>query len=128
MLHSAWWDELTTEDHELLHALPSPLGDLCAWLERQLAEHGTTPWAALAEGLVGNPLEATVRALVTDAALGDEMSVGDLQRVVDQLWERKLEAERARLSEIAHTNPEARQRWREVDLEWRRRKGLLRSS
>ena len=128
MLNSAWWDELTTEDHELLHALPSPLGDLCAWLERQLAEHGTTPWAALAEGLVGNPLEATVQALITDAALGDEMSVGDLQRVVDQLWERKLEAERARLSEIAHTNPEARQRWREVDLEWRRRKGLLRSS
>ena len=128
MLHSAWWDELTTEDHELLHALPSPLGDLCAWLERQLAEHGTTPWAALAEGLVGNPLETTVQALITDAALGDEMGVGDLQRVVDQLWERKLEAERARLSEIAHTNPEARQRWREVDLEWRRRKGLLRSS
>ena len=128
MLHSAWWDELTPGDHELLHALPAPLGDLCAWLERQLAEHGTTPWAALAEGLVGDPLETTVRGLVTDAALEDEMSVGDLKRVVDQLWERKLEVERARLSEIAHTNPEARQRWREVDLEWRRRKGLLRSS
>ena len=126
MLHSAWWDELSTADHELLHALPPPLGDLCAWLERQLAEHGTTPWAALAEGLVGDPLEPTVRALVTDAALEDEMSVADLQRVVDQLWERKLEAERARLSEIAHTDPDARQRWREVDLEWRRRKGLLR--
>ena len=128
MLHSAWWDELTPEDHELLHALPAPLGNLCAWLERQLAEHGTTPWAALAEGLAGDPLETTVRGLVTDAALEDEMSVGDLKRVVDQLWERKLEVERARLSEIAHTNPEARQRWREVDLEWRRRKGLLRSS
>ena len=67
-----------------------------------------------------------MRALVTDAALEDEMSVADLQRVVDQLWERKLEAERARLSEIAHIDPDARQRWREVDLEWRRRKGLLR--
>ena len=128
MLHSAWWDELSTADHELLHALPSPLGELCAWLERQLAEHGTTPWAALAEGLAGDPLEPTVRALVTDAALEDEMSVADLQRVVDQLWERKLEAERARLSEIAHTDPDARQRWREVDLEWRRRKGLLRGA
>ena len=128
MLHSAWWDELSTADHELLHALPPPLGELCAWLERQLAEHGTTPWAALAEGLAGDPLESTVRALVTDAALEDEMSVADLQRVVDQLWERKLEAERARLSEIAHTDPDARQRWREVDLEWRRRKGLLRGA
>ena len=128
MLHSAWWDELSTADHELLHALPPPLGELCAWLERQLAEHGTTPWAALAEGLAGGPLESTVRALVTDAALEDEMSVADLQRVVDQLWERKLEAERARLSEIAHTDPDARQRWREVDLEWRRRKGLLRGA
>ena len=128
MLHSAWWDELSTADHELLHALPPPLGDLCAWLERQLAEHGTTPWAALAEGLAGDTLEPTVRALVTDAALVDEMSVGDLQRVVDQLWERKLEVERARLSEIAHIDPDARQRWREVDLEWRRRKGLLRGT
>ena len=128
MLHSAWWDELSPADHELLHALPPPLGDLCAWLERQLAEHGTTPWAALAEGLAGDPLAPTVRALVTDAALEDEMSVADLQRVVGQLWERKLEAERARLSEIAHTDPDARQRWREVDLEWRRRKGLLRGA
>ena len=128
MLHSAWWDELSTADHELLHALPPPLGELCAWLERQLAEHGTTPWAALAEGLAGDPLESTVRALVTDAALEDEMSVADLQRMVDQLWERQLEAERARLSEIAHTDPDARQRWREVDLEWRRRKGLLRGA
>jgi DNA primase len=126
LLHSGWWDELTTEDHELLHALPAPLGDLCAWLERQLAEHGTTPWAALAEGLVGHALEDTVRGLVTDAALEDEMSVDDLKRVIDQLWERQLAGERARLSEEAQADPAARQRWREVDLEWRRRKGLLR--
>jgi DNA primase len=28
----AWWDQLTAEDHELLHALPPPHGELLAWL------------------------------------------------------------------------------------------------
>ncbi len=43
----AWWDQLTAEDHDLLHALPAPHGALVAWLERDIVEHGPRPWAAV---------------------------------------------------------------------------------
>ena len=125
MLHSAWWDELGTADHELLHALPAPLGELCAWLERQLAEHGTTPWAALSEGLVGHPLQEVLHSLVPDISLPDEMSLTDLQRTLNQLWIMKLGAESSRLIVQAQTDPNALKQWRLVDQHLQRRKASV---
>jgi DNA primase len=125
MLHSAWWDELSTADHELLHALPAPLGELCAWLERQLAEHGTTPWAALAEGLVGHPLQEVLQSLVPDISLPDEMGLPDLQRVLNQLWIAQLSAESSRLIVQAQGDSSALKQWRVVDQDLQRRKALL---
>ena len=128
MLHSAWWDELTTADHELLHALPAPLGELCAWLERQLAEHGTTPWAALAEGLAGHPLQEVLQTLVPDIALPDEMALPDLQRAINQLWISQLSVESSRLIAQAQSDPNALTQWRVVDLNLKRRKALINES
>jgi DNA primase len=125
MLHSAWWDELSTADHELLHALPAPLGELCAWLERQLAEHGTTPWAALAEGLVGHPLQEVLQTLVPDIALPDEMGLPDLRRAINQLWIAQLSAESSRLIVQAQSDPTALKQWRVVDQDLKRRKAML---
>ena len=51
LLQAVWWDRLTAEDHELLHALPAPHGDLLAWLERDIVEHGPRPWAAMRTAL-----------------------------------------------------------------------------
>ncbi len=125
MLHSAWWDELSTADHELLHALPAPLGELYAWLERQLAEHGTTPWAALAEGLVGHPLHEVLQSLVPDIALPDEIGLVDLQRAINQLWIAQLSADSSRLIAQAQTDPSTLTQWRVVDQDLKRRKALL---
>ena len=128
MLNSAWWNHLSTEDHELLHALPAPLGELCAWLERQLAEHGSTPWAALAEGLVGHPLHEVLQILVPDISLPDEMSLADLQRVLNQLWIAQLSAESNRLIGQAQADPSALKQWRVVDQDLKLRKALLTAS
>ena len=128
MLNSAWWNQLSTEDHELLHALPAPLGELCAWLERQLAEHGSTPWAALAEGLVGHPLQEVLQNLVPDISLPDEMGLPDLQRVLHQLWIAQLSAESNRLIGQAEADPDALKQWRVVDQDLKRRKALLSAS
>ena len=128
MLHSAWWDQLSTADHELLHALPAPLGELCAWLERQLAEHGSTPWAALAEGLVGHPLHEVLQNLVPDISLPDEMGLPDLQRVLNQLWIAQLSSESSRLIQQAQADPSALKQWRVVDQDLKRRKALLSAS
>jgi DNA primase len=92
----AWWDQLTAEDHDLLHALPGPHGALVAWLERDLAEHGPRPWAvvraALAEeGELAPALDAMVEPLGTDpefAALRGALNtllVKDLDRRLEAL-------------------------------------------
>lgn len=57
----AWWDQLTAEDHELLHALPAPHGELVAWLERDIVEHGPRPWAAVRMAVAAD--ESTAAAL-----------------------------------------------------------------
>jgi DNA primase len=69
--NGAWWDDLTAEDHELLHALPGAHGALIAWLERDLAEHGPRPWAVVRaalrdDGELAPALDAMVEPLGAD--------------------------------------------------------------
>ena len=45
--HSSLWDRLGEQDLQLLHTLPGEHGELVAWLERFIMDHGTSPWAAL---------------------------------------------------------------------------------
>jgi DNA primase len=121
LLHSEWWDALEPSDHELLHTLPPPHGEVCAWLERHLTDHGPTPWSALAAALAGSEhAEAAVR-LVTASALEDEMVFRDLRHVIDGMWIERLTAEQKRLIAAAADDSGALQRWREVDAERRRR-------
>ena len=54
----AEWETLSHELHGLLCDLPGAHGQLFAWLDGQLHEHGAQPWAALREGLRGMPFES----------------------------------------------------------------------
>ena len=92
----AWWDQLTAEDHDLLHALPGQHGALIAWLERDLAEHGPRPWAVVRaaldeEGDLAPALAAMVEPLGTDpefTALRSALNtllVKDLDRRIEGL-------------------------------------------
>ncbi len=121
LLHSEWWDTLEATDHELLHALPTPHGDVCAWLERHLTDHGPTPWSALAAALAGSEHAEVAARLVTASALEDEMAFRDLRHVIDGMWIDRLTAEQQRLIVAAADDSGALQRWREVDAERRRR-------
>ncbi len=122
LLHGDWWDALDPGDHELLHALPAPHGEVCAWLERHLSDHGPTPWSALAAALAGSEHAEVAARLVNADALEDEMVFRDLRHVVDSMWIKRLAAEQTRLSEAAASDPVARARYREVDGELRRRR------
>ena len=51
------WQELSSEDHNLLCELPEPHGPLFVWLDQQHHEHGNLPWASLREGLREQPGE-----------------------------------------------------------------------
>jgi DNA primase len=121
LLHSEWWEALEPADHELLHALPAPHGDVCAWLERHLADHGPTPWSALAAALAGSEHTEVAQRLVTASALEDEMAFRDLRHVIDGMWIDRLTAEQKLLIAAAGDDSGALERWREVDTERRRR-------
>jgi DNA primase len=49
--HMDLWEDLSTEDHNLLCELAPPHGPLFVWLDQQHHEHGNQAWGALREGL-----------------------------------------------------------------------------
>ena len=84
--HSDWWEKLAPEDHELLHGLGSPHGDVLAWLERQLTEHGPLTWAALEQASSDAPWHIQAKAWVDSVAPDEEQGFDDLRRVLQRLW------------------------------------------
>ncbi|MFN3610637.1 DNA primase [Tepidimonas sp.] len=125
------WDWLTADDHALLAQEPPPHGPLFAWLEAQWLEHGPQPWAALREGLRGQPFEALAVAL-HDSGIGLERmgydttdggppDATEMRRELRELLRRmRIEAlkqlETALLAR-AGSDPDAQARYREVVAE-----------
>ena len=91
--HGDWWARLAGDDHAMLHELGGDHGEVLAWLERQLTEHGDQPWAALAEAMAGQPWQDAARRWVDTAAADEEQSFDDLLRVTHRLWRARLEQE-----------------------------------
>jgi DNA primase len=112
LTNAAAWDELSTDDHNLLAHLPQPHGPLFAWIESQLQEHGHQPWAALREALHGHPFEAVALAEVDYVALGanaDSSSDSETSLLIgamNQLREAQLAQEAKELSATAHPTAE----------------------
>ncbi|MBC7956407.1 MAG: DNA primase [Cytophagales bacterium] len=115
LLHSEWWQQLDANDHELLAGLPTPLGPLCAWLERHLNDHGTTPWAVLEQALQETEWGEAVLRLVPQSVLADEMQFTELRGVIDSMWIESLKAQQKLLIQQAGTDPGALIRWRELE-------------
>ncbi len=91
LCHSDWWNALSAQDHQLLHDLRGSHGELIAWLEQQLTEHGSLTWASLDEALADSPLRASARQWVDAVAQDEEQSPQDLQRVLHRLWRNHYE-------------------------------------
>jgi DNA primase len=49
--HMDLWEDLSTEDHNLLCELAPPHGPLFVWLDHQHHEHGNQAWGVLREGM-----------------------------------------------------------------------------
>jgi DNA primase len=105
----AWWDQLTAEDHELLHALPPPHGELLAWLERDIVEHGPRPWAAVRTALTAQePAAAALAALKLDDSEDYDAGPTDLRLLLDGRLLQALEARQRDLAASAASDPQAR--------------------
>jgi DNA primase len=109
LMRASWWDRLTAEDQDLLHALPAPHGEMIAWLESDLMEHGARPWAALRAALGANePLQAAVAHWADDHDDG-EPDFSDLRRLLDGRLLEALGAQQRALADTAASDPAARE-------------------
>ena len=122
--HPEFWEQLSADEHELLHALPAPHGALIAWLERDQSEHGPRPWAVLSHALRADPAidEAALQAADGDA--DPEATFADFRRAVDLLLDKQLKAQTDALSRAA-TTPEAIERYKRAFDHWKEVKERL---
>ena len=109
LMQADWWDRLTVEDHELLHALPAPHGELIAWLESDLMEHGARPWAALRAALGEHELLQATVAQWADDGEDSEVDFTDLRRLIDGRLLESLGAQQRALGDAVATDPTARE-------------------
>jgi len=84
--HNEWWEQLSGEDHGLLHELGGTHGEVLAWLERQITEHGPQTWAALDAAMTGETWAALARGWLKAVAVDEEHGFEDLQRVLQRMW------------------------------------------
>jgi len=123
--HPEYWDQLSTDEHELLHALPAPYGPLVAWLERDHSEHGPRPWAILSHALRDDPALGEEALAIADGDADPDATFADFRRAVDTLLDRELRAQTQALIAQAASDPAALVRYREVYRYWEEVKARL---
>jgi DNA primase len=123
--HPEYWDQLSTDEHELLHALPAPYGPLVAWLERDHSEHGPRPWAILSHALREDPALGEEALQIADGDADPEATYLDFRRAVDTLLDRELKAQAQALIVQISSDPDALARYREVYRHWEEVKARL---
>jgi DNA primase len=128
------WEDLSSEDHNLLCDLAPPHGPLFAWLDHQHHEHGSQPWGALREGLRGHESEdLAVRVMATaftpmldedgnlpkDAptpeALAQEAQM-ELRGMLNRMLIESIKAQETEAIAAAKDDPTALQRYRSLQM------------
>jgi DNA primase len=127
LAHSGLWEQLSADDHALLCALPAPHGELLAWLEAQLHESGPQPWPALRLALQGHPGATLAERLMHGVALpppdDQAEALAELRNLLQRLLIEQLKAEETAALIAATTDPQALQRYRELQARRRTLEG-----
>jgi DNA primase len=84
--HNEWWEHLSGDDQGLLHELGGVHGEVLAWLERQITEHGPQTGAALDAAMGDEAWATTARGWLKVVAADEEHGFDDLQRVLQRMW------------------------------------------
>ncbi len=116
--HMAAWDQFPAEDHALLCQLPAPHGELFVWLEHELHERGSQPWGAIREGLRDHPSEDLALRVMADAQLptaeDQQDTVQELRNLLQRMLVEHLKAQETLEIAASQTDPQALQRYREL--------------
>jgi DNA primase len=123
--HPEYWDQLSVDEHAMLHALPAPHGPLVAWLERDHSEHGPRSWAILSHALRDDPELGAEALSIADGDADPDATYADLRRAVDTILDRELKAQTQSLIAQAASDPAALARYREVYKHWEEVKARL---
>lgn len=120
----AEWEGLSHELHGLLCDLPDEHGQLFAWLDSQLHEHGVQPWAALREGMRGTAFEALAERVMTDpdgAPIGEAEgeqaadAARELRNVLDFMLDDLLKAQQSEAIAAVGSDPRALERYKALE-------------
>ena len=84
--HNEWWEQLSGDDLGLLHELGGTHGEVLAWLERQITEHGAQTWATLDAAMADETWAAMARGWLQAMVADEEHGFDDLQRVLQRMW------------------------------------------
>ncbi len=118
LAHSHLWDQLSSEDHVLLCALPDKHGELLRWLEAQLHEHGPLPWGALSEALREHPAQPLAQKLMTGSDLAATEDQGEalaeLRNLLKRMLIDQLKTEETEAIAASPLDPAALTRYREL--------------
>ncbi|GAA4355204.1 hypothetical protein GCM10023165_47110 [Variovorax defluvii] len=121
----AEWEALPHELHALLCELPGEHGQLFAWLDSQLHEHGVLPWAALREGLRGLDFEGLALRAMTGPdgepipdPRGDEAAEAarELRNVLDFMLDDRLKVQQSEAIAAVGSDPHALERYKALEI------------
>ena len=112
------WEELSPTQQTLLCDLPAPHGELFAWLDHQLHEHGVQPWATLREELHGHPHEAWICALVDQAPKELEHDNGELGSILHELEKSDLSAQLSAMAPRVASDPALYERFKTLSARY----------
>ncbi|SEA47164.1 DNA primase [Variovorax sp. YR216] len=121
----AEWEGLSHELHAMLCDLPGDHGQLFAWLDSQLHEHGVQPWAALREGLREQPFEALALRVMTGPEGGPLVSAegegatdaaGELRNVLDYMLDDLLKLQQSEAIDAVGSDPLALERYKALEI------------
>ena len=112
------WEELSPPQQTLLCDLPAPHGELFAWLDHQLHEHGVQPWATLREALRGHPHEAWICALVDQAPKELEHDNGELASILHELEKSDLSAQLSAMAPRVASDPALYERFKTLSARY----------
>ncbi len=117
LLNSAWLEQLSAQDMELLHQLPSPHRELLVWLEREVLNNGPQPWAVLQAALASQAWAGQIHQEMSPEELSEPPDPAQLRRLLDGLRLEALAARQTALLAQASQEPHALSAWRELEKE-----------
>lgn len=97
LVHSQWWEHVSTADQESLCSQPGWHGAFFSWLERIVMDRGPVSWAVLSEAARTEPWYDMMMSLMDGVVAGIEMQPEELQLCLAKMRSASQREESARI-------------------------------